>query len=89
MAWWSGIDESKLTKAARNERRKIRANFMNGLAIAAMAIGYLTPMAAVFTRHEYPTGKEWLFLVTLVLVSFFVAWEFHTTALQQVSSIED
>lgn len=89
MKFWRGVDDSTLSKAARNERRKIRANFMNGLAIAAVAIGYLTPMAAIFLRQETPTKSQFAFLVALVLVSFFSANEFHSTALRQVDKIED
>jgi hypothetical protein len=102
MGFFRRVDDSAFGKAARNERRKIRANFMNGLAVSALAIGYLAPAASLFSRlgaagpslpsspWYYPlTFGEAVCGVIFLLVSMFAANEFHSIALKEAGRIED
>lgn len=89
MAFFKRIDDSAFGKAARNERRKIRANFMNGLAVSALAIGYLAPAAGAYARAGELTYAQGVFMAILVVVSMLIAHEFHSIALKEAGRIED
>ncbi len=89
MGFFRRVDDSAFGKAARNERRKIRANFMNGLAVSALAIGYLAPAAGLYARGGDVSNSHWVFFVVLVVVSMFAANEFHSIALKEAGRIED
>lgn len=49
-------------KAARNERRKLLANWLNTLAAATVTVGVLAPTAGILYGFNVPGGDraEWL-----------------------------
>jgi hypothetical protein len=67
------------SKAARNERRKLTATFINGLAIAAGVLGVLRP---IFDAAAY-TG------LTSIVISSAFAFATHMVARQWLRSLED
>lgn len=56
-------------KTARNEQRKVLANFFTGLAVASFASGVLVPL---LVANSAPSGTADLgYLVTLPIGTFF------------------
>ncbi len=52
------------SKAGRNERRKLLANTLNGLGVAALLAGYLQPaLAALRSGHLFSRGEALAALV--------------------------
>jgi hypothetical protein len=67
------------SKAARNERRKLTAAFINGVAIAMGVLGVLRPILD-------PTAYTGLHLI---MVSLSLALALHVFARQWLKSLED
>lgn len=82
-------DLSQCGKSARNERRKIRANYWNGLALTVMAIGSITPFVAAYLRAQTPTVGEVIVMGMLITVALPLSFMFHQFAMDEVSRIED
>ena len=51
----------ELNKAARNERRKLSATFLNGIAMAVFAIGGFTPVFQLIGGVTNP--NIWMFVM--------------------------
>ena len=61
-----------------NERRKLTATLLNGVAIAMMATGFVAPVVAV--SYGVSNAPLSLFLVGTAAVWFFVALGLHLVA---------
>jgi hypothetical protein len=62
-----------LNKAARNERRKLTATFVNGLAIAVFAIGGVTQILGVAQSSRLPLPTLFL-IASCVLIGAALHW---------------
>jgi hypothetical protein len=79
-------------KAARNERRKLRGTFYNGMAIAFFAVGYLSTLLAfgrIVSRWEPIDAREAIFAGAATVFSLCLTAYFHVSALRVVGAIED
>ncbi len=75
-----------LNKAARNERLKITATWLNGSAIAALAVGCFAPITA-FATGTVPVTIDRLAL--LAAVWLFVSLALHVVSRQILGRIEE
>ena len=75
----------QVSKAGRNERRKLLAAVFNNAAIASLLAGYLQPTLASFrTGHAFERGDS---LAALVFSA--VGFILHMSARAAVSHLED
>lgn len=89
MLWVFDEKPIEMGKAARNERRKIRANYWNALGVAVLAIGMLTPLATAYLRTEPLPVAAWVVLVMGSTLAIFFSMHFHRIAVREVSHLED
>ena len=75
----------ELKKAARNERRKLTATFINGLGIAILAIGFFTPAFQFFGGLANPNLSQLVIVVVCILLAFAL----HLLARYQLRGIEE
>ncbi|RYG98358.1 MAG: amino acid transporter [Alphaproteobacteria bacterium] len=75
----------ELNKAARNERRKLSATFLNGIAMAVFAIGGFTPVFQVIGGVTTPS--IWIFV--MIPVCMIGAFALHLFARYQLRGIEE
>lgn len=64
-------------KAGRNETKRVAANFLNGVAIALLMAGCISPLLA---------GDERLWLAALAII---VSAAIHTAAVMLAGDLED
>lgn len=64
--------EAERLKAMHNERTKLTATYMNGFAIAAIAVGGLAPIAQnhIETMNDLEIGLLFVKLVLCLITSF-------------------
>lgn len=62
-----------MNKAVRTERRKLSATFVNGIAIAFVAIGGVAQAAGLLDRGEV-TAEIALFVVICVMFGALLHW---------------
>lgn len=70
--WWQRravAAHNSMTKAARNERRKLTATYLNNLAVALFAIGVITPIAAYV--YSLAPGERPAFVTAIPLRQVF------------------
>lgn len=75
-----------LGKSARNERTKITATWLNGAAIAALAVGCFAPITASFTAAAQFQGEA---LVILVAGWLGISAVLHLAARRTLRRIEE
>jgi hypothetical protein len=75
-------------KAVRNERVKLTANFLNGTAIAVMAVGGLTPVVQAMRTITLAAG-DWWRTTLIVLVCTFIAGALHLTGRAVLGGLEE
>ncbi len=73
-----------MTKAERNERRKLSANYANGVAIAMIAVGGFAPLAAIVQ-----TGNVNAASLVLFVICFVGSGSLHLFALKLLAGMED
>jgi hypothetical protein len=73
--------ESRLSKAARNEARKLSCNLFNGLAIASIAVGAVSPYLAI------PKWTMWSLFAASLAIGCGTA--FHAIARTIARRLED
>lgn len=73
-----------VNKAVRNEQRKLTATFVNGIAIAAVAIGALA-QAAAMVQSETISLSVSLFVVICVIIAVIL----HLLARASLRGMED
>lgn len=59
----NGDEPETTSELARNEAIKLTATYLNGLALAFLAIGGLAHTLGVLTRSVPPMGIELIFIV--------------------------
>lgn len=74
-----------LNLTARNERRKITANFLNNLASVFVATGFITPIVSFTADLTHPRSGYW--------TSFLLLWlclgaSFHIAARAVLKGVE-
>ena len=77
-------------KAARNERRKLLATWLNTLAGATVTVGVLAPAAGILYGFSVPAADRaaWL-LAALPVAWFLVGLALHFVAQRIVRGIEE
>lgn len=94
----------KLSKAARNERAKLKATFFNNVAVGVLLSGYFVPLFAIWQRIEphaiagkgpidffvivYPWPQSFGFITTVITASM-LAFVLHCVGLLFLKKVED
>jgi hypothetical protein len=86
-------------KAARNEIRKIRAAYLNNIAVGAFIAGFFIPYVAYTAKmiqlHGFfwiGTFNDWIegvIVIAPALLAFLLSRIFHSRALRALEQIED
>jgi hypothetical protein len=83
-------DDAETGKASRNEVRKVRAAFLNGIAVASIALGVVGPLTAFMLSSSKPLTAEqgWgLFIGGSFTV--FLGFALHVRAVDYAEKVED
>lgn len=73
-----------MNKAVRNERRKISATYVNGVAIALVAVGGFAPAASLIQ-----TGQMSFVSSSLITICVLISGALHLVARRLLRSMEE
>ncbi len=73
-----------LNKSVRNERRKLTANFTNGVALAGIAVGVFTQVSGMLGTGNV-TGSATIFLTSCLVL----AGALHLVARASLAGLEE
>ncbi|MGS1095131.1 hypothetical protein ACVCNR_11170 [Aquamicrobium terrae] len=76
---------AEITEAQR-EQIKLRANYINGLAIGTFTAGALSPIIAL-TLHEGPTNQSLPLASFVACLCFVASFVLHLKAVEQLSEL--
>ncbi len=84
----------KISKAARNERRKLTANLLNGIAIGTLLAGCYVPIFSLYLNTRDGTAifedlRQAILFPALILVAIFLAISLHNRAIKVIDELED
>lgn len=74
-----------MNKLVRNERRKLTATYLNGLAIAVFAVGGLAPVAGLIQGTVGSVAGP----ATLVIICLLLSGVLHWVALLMLKGMEE
>lgn len=77
-------DEASNASLVTNERIKLRAAYLNGLAIAVFAIGSLAPIVGAVAALTIPGSA----IVLIGLVCFSLSYGLHLSAMKALGALQ-
>jgi hypothetical protein len=83
-------DLAGLSKATRNERRKLRSTFLNNIAVGFVLAGFATPFVnSLWTSSSGGGPLSLSSTIIVVAIDWACAFAFHWAAMKTVSGLED
>jgi hypothetical protein len=78
-----------MSKAARNEQRKIEATFLNNVGVGILLAGGILPIFSFLATEGPPTNDRLIIGAILLIAAWFVSRMLHKGALKSAGEIED
>ena len=79
----------KMSKAARNEQRKIEARYLNNVGVGIILAGGFLPVISIIVWEAPPNNDRLMFCAILLVASWALSRILHKGALKKAGEIED
>ncbi len=78
-----------MSKAARNERRKIEAAYLNSVGAGIILVGGFLPVFTIVVLEAPPNNDRLIFGAVLLVASWALSRILHKAALKRADEMED
>jgi len=78
-----------MSKAARNEQRKIEAAYLNNVGAGIILVGGFLPVFTIIVLEAPPTNDRLIFGAILLVFSWALSRILHKAAFKKAGEIED
>ena len=82
-------EREKMSKAARNEQRKIEAAYLNNVGAGIILVGGFLPVFTIIVLEAPPTNDRLIAGAILLVASWALSRILHKEALKKAGEIED